>query len=403
MAGDKARRAFLNTAAQACYERALERLPATVPEPGGPPREEVAARLQESLGDVRELTGRHEDAVSAYDAALELVPESGIPRARILRKKGACLQIQIRPAESTETFGLALDSLGPPSPGRGADWWRERIDILLGGMMLVYFTGSPDELMVVLDRHREEIERHGSPIQRGAVRRILALAGLRRERYVASDATVEHARSSAEVIAESGVLQEIAFARFNLAFALMWRGRVAEADPIMRSALALGERIGDTTLQCRCTAYLALIGRKREDIDSARHFAERTLSLAEAGEQKEYLAAGHAHRAWVAVREKDWDEAEREGLESQRLWSALGGPYRILAWMPAWPLLGCAVEREDWDEARRWARFLLDPERQPMPAELTLALEAAAATGNPHHAADRFAVVSRIARPLGFL
>lgn len=404
MAGDKARRAFLNPAARAFYERALERLPAIVPDAGGLRREEIAARLEESLGDVCELAGRHEDAVSAYDSALGSTPaEDVIGRARLLRKRGVSLQVQLRPTDSAKAFGLALESLGSPAEDRDDDWWRERIDITLGWMMLVYFTGSPDELMVVLNRHREEIERHGSPIQRGAVRRILALAGLRREGYIASDDTVEHARSSAEAIEESGVLQEIGFARFNHAFALMWRGRLEEADPIMRSALALGERIGDLTLQCRCTAYLALIGRKRGKVESARRFADRTLSLAEAGELKEYLAAGHAHRAWAALREEDWSVAEREGRESDRLWEALGGPYRVLAWMPAWPLLGCAVARGDWDEARRWARFLLDPERQPMPADLTRAVEAAAATENRRQAADRFAAVSPIARPLGYL
>ncbi|HKY59913.1 MAG TPA: AAA family ATPase [Gemmatimonadota bacterium] len=404
MAGDKARRAFLNPAAQAFYERALERLPAFVPEAGGARREEIAARLQESLGDVRELTGRHEDAVAAYDAALESIPaEDAIGRARILRKKGVSLQIQLRPADSMSAFGVALESLGPPGVNREEDWWRERIDIALGWMMLVYFSGSPDDLMVVLNRHRDEIERHGSPLQRGAVRRIQALAGLRRERYIASDETVEHARRSAETIEESGVLQEIGFARFNHAFALMWRGRLAESDPIMRSALALGERIGDVTLQCRCTAYLTLIARKQGNVESARRFAERTLSLAEAGELKEYLAAGHAHRAWVALREEDRTVAEREGRESDRLWAALGGPYRLLAWMPAWPLLGCAVERGDWDEARHRARFLLDPERQPMPAELTRALEAAARASSDTEAAAAFGAVARIARPLGYL
>ena len=404
MAGDKARRTFLNPAAQAFYERALERLPAIDPDAGGPRREEIAARLEESLGDVCELAGRHEDAVSAYDAALGSTrAENVIGRARILRKKGASLQVQLRPADSMKAFALALEILGSPAVNRRDDWWRERIDITLGWMMLVYFTGSPDELMIVLNRHREEIERHGSPIQRGAVRRILALAGLRRERYIASDETVEHARSSVEAIEESGVLQEIGFARFNHAFALMWRGRLSESDLIMRSALALGERIGDVTLQCRCTAYLALIGRKQGNVESARQFAERTLSLAEVGELKEYMAAGHAHRAWVAFREGDWSVAEREGRESERLWGALGGPYRLLAWMPAWPLLGCAVARGDWDEARRQTRFLLDPERQPMPAELTGALEAAATAGDGAEAADRFTAVCRIARPHGFL
>lgn len=404
MAGDKARGAFLNSAARSYYERALERLPEAALDSDATGRQIIEARLRESLGDMHELAGRHDEAVAAYEAALSLVPAGDhVVRARLLRKKGASLQIQFRPAESAASFGLALETLGPPAPARSDDWWRERNEVALAWMMLMYFTGSPDDLMNLLTRHREEIELHGSPLQRGAVRRILALAGLRRERYVASDETVEHARSSAEAIEESDSLPEAGFARFNHAFTLMWRGRLVEAETVMRGALAIAERIGDLTLQCRCTAYHALIARKREDVQGVRHFAERTLTLAEAGELKEYLAAGHAHRAWVAIREEDWRTAEREGRESERLWSGMGGPYQLLAWMPAWPLLGCAIARQDWNEARRRARFLLDPERQPMPAELTVALERAAATSGDTDAAERFAEVAGMAAPHGYL
>lgn len=401
-AGDKARRSFLNPAARSFYLRALERLPAA--QPADEAGDERAARLQECLGDVCELAGRREEALTAYDAALASTRISDpIGRARILRKKGASLQIQFKTEESRGCFETALETLGLPRQEWERERWHERIEIALAWMMLVYFTGSTEELTAVLARHREEIELHGSHIQRGSVRRILALAGLRRERYIASDETVEHARSSLEVIEESASLPEIGFARFNYGFTLLWRGRLAEADRIMGSALAVAERLGDATLQCRCTAYLALIARKRQDTGDARSFADRTLILAEAGDLKEYMAAGHAHRAWAAAREQAWDEAEREGREAEQLWEALGGPYLLFAWMPAWPLLMSAVARADWAEAGRQVRILLAPERQPMPVELADALEAAASAEDGAEAEARFAEVQRLARPLGYL
>lgn len=400
MAGDKARRSFLNTAAIQYYERALERL-------SDLPDRAVGLRVRESLGDVYELAGRHDDAVATYRSAFEDVdPDDAVARARILRKTGACLQIQRRPDESMTTFGRALETLGDPAADEDPEWWRERIDIALGVMMLLYFTGSADELATTLERYREEIETRGSPLQRGAIRRISALVGLRRERYVASARTVAHARSSAEAIEESGVLQEIGFARFNHGFALLWAGHLDAAEPILRSALAVGERIGDVTLQSRCAAYLALLCRKRGEVEATLRHADRTLELALEGDMKEYLAAGRAHRAWVALREKDLDLAEREASEGLALWSQLGGPYLLLAWMPAWPLLGVAVARERWDEAALHGRFLLDPERQPMPMGLAHALAGAVAAvevGDEASARARFSTTLQLARQPGYL
>lgn len=303
-------------------------------------------------------------------------------------------------------FLEALEALGDTAPGASEAWWRERIDVALAMMMLLYFSASADELVAALDRHREEIEAHGTPTQRGAIRRIQALAGLRRERYLASSETVEHARRSAEAIEESGVLQEIGFARFNHGFALLWAGRLEAAEPLLRSALELGERIGDITLQSRCTAYLALLHRRRGDVEAVLRHAERTLELAAAGDMQEYRAAGLAHRAWVALRQGDPERAEREGSEGLDLWRRLGGPYLLLAWMPAWPLLGAAVAGGRWEDAAHHARFLLDPGRQPMPAGLASALEAAvqaAEKEDAERARAAFSAAVELARPPGYL
>jgi hypothetical protein len=53
---------------------------------------------------------------------------------------------------------------------------------------------------------------------------------------------------------------------------------------------------------------------------------------------------------------------------------------RVFAWMPLWPLLAVAAERGDGADAVEHARTIIDPTRQPMPAELeSLLAEAVAA------------------------
>ncbi|MGH7570335.1 MAG: ATP-binding protein [Gemmatimonadota bacterium] len=418
LAGEKSRRAFLNPVAIEYYERALERLAALdLPAGREPWRGATRARVREALGDLYELTGRHDEAIAGFQAALDDAgPANAVDRARILRKTGVSLQIQRRFPESLAAFQEALAVLdGNPPPDTEAAWRSERLDTVLGKLMLHYFMAAEAEIAGAIERYRDEFLAHGSPLQRGLLYRTLAVAGLQRERYVASAETVDNARAAWETIETTGVLHEIGHARFVYGFASMWAGRLDDAQRELSAALALAERIGDVTLQSRCVTYLALTHRKQGDVEAARRHALRALEISETGGMTEYLAAAHAHLAWAAGREGRWDEAEREGRLALELWEGIGGPYRLFLWMPVWPLLGVALARGRPNEAAGHARNLLDPGLQPMPEPLAAALDLAAGAaenrchsrsvgrGGDEEARDRFAEVGELARPLGYL
>ncbi|HWC06903.1 MAG TPA: AAA family ATPase [Gemmatimonadota bacterium] len=405
-AGEKATAAYSNEEAFAGLERALERLDGLSEE-----HEawviEARRRIRVCLGDLLERTGRHDEAVASYRAVLAGMTSPDPPaRARLLRRIGASLQVQRRFPESLAAFQEALDALeGIPPAGTEATWRAERLDTVLGKLMLHYFMAAQAEIWGTIDRYREEFLAHGSPLQRGRLYNVMAVAGLQRERYVASSETVENARRAWETIEPSGVLHEAGHARFVYGFASLWAGRLEDADRELSATLALAERIGDLTLESRCVTYLALTHRKRGDITAARRYARRALEVAEAGGMTEYLAAAHAHLAWSAGREGRWDETEREGRAALELWEQIGGPYRLFLWMPVWPLLEAALARGRLEEAERHARVLLDPERQPMPEKLQQALEAAttAAESGESDARDRFSRLAELARVTGHL
>ncbi|MGH7550828.1 MAG: ATP-binding protein [Gemmatimonadota bacterium] len=409
LAGDKSHRAFLNAAAIGYYERALERLGALdLPAEREPWRRAKRGRVRETLGDLYELTGRHEEAIVGFQAALEEAgPANAVDRARILRKTGASLQIQRRFPESLAAFQEALAALaGDPPPDTERAWLSERLDTVLAKLMLHYFMAAQAEIAGAIECYRDEFLAHGSSLQRGLLYRIMAVAGLQRERYVASAETVDNAKAAWETIETTGVLHEISHARFVYGFALMWAGRQDDAERELSAALALAERIGDVTLQSRCVTYLALTHRKRGDVEAARRHALRALEVSEAGGMTEYLAATHAHLAWAAGREGRWDEAEREGRIAVELWERIGGPYRLFLWMPIWPLLGVALARGRLDEAAGHARSLLDPDLQPMPETLRSALEKAIEKIDPgEETAVRapFPTVAELARKGGYL
>ncbi len=388
-AGEKARRAFLNDAAVAAFSRALERLDVDgEPDPAARARR---ARVRESMADVLELVGRHDEAAQEYGRALDdRPPDEPVARARLLRKAGGVLRVQRRRDDSLRAYDRAEAELGEPPAEKSEAWWQERTAVELGRVMLDYFLSDTDELAQRLSGSRPLIEAHGTPLQRGRLFATLALLGFRRERYAPSDETVAVARRAWEAVNESDDLAERVDIQFCYGFALLWAGRYAEAEGRLTEVLTLAERIGDTTTRARCVAYLALLERRRGRVDAAREWAERAMAVAAEGGMLEYTAAAHAHLAWCDLRDGDLDAAEDHARESRALWEKLGGPYRLLAWIPAWPALGVAVARGRRADALDLARFLLDPERQPMPegiaaelreGRLKAALERARATG----------------------
>lgn len=407
-AGERAAEAFSNDQAIESLHRARERLDGL---PAGVDLETWARglriRIAERLGDVFELVGRHEEGEASFQQGLAWVAD-GEPfvRARLLRKLAASRQLQRESEAAIEALEAALDAVGRDPAGDVPVWWRERVENELVRYGVLYFTGALGELEARFESTREEIERHATPLQRGRLYQYLAMVRFRKERYVLSEATVEISRAAYEAIEEGGNLSEVAYARFGYGFSLMWAGRLEEADAELAAAFALGERIGDVTVQTRCATYLALTARKRGDVRGARRWAERAIDLAAAGGMVEYTASGEAQTAWAAWREGDLAEAERRADRAYELWNQLGGPYLVLAWMPVWPLLGVAWRGGRLDDAIDRARFLLDPERQPMHADVEAPLEAAVAAfdrGDHELARTRLAEAVELARDPGYL
>ena len=65
------------------------------------------------------------------------------------------------------------------------------------------------------------------------------LLGFRRERYVLSQQTINHAQASLNAIEQNGTMSQIAFARFNLGMAYLWygwHGKLEDAEFHMKIA-----------------------------------------------------------------------------------------------------------------------------------------------------------------------
>lgn len=412
-AGEKSRRAHLNEEALEAFRHALARLEAVerkaaeAPSSGKEDRRELRARIHESMGDVLELVGRHDEAVETYALALEdRLPEECLARGRLLRKAGGSRQIQRRKEEALALFDRAVEALGCPPTTPEPEWDEERSAVELGRIMLQYFTSTPEVLAEQIERSRPVVEERGTPLQRAILFNSMALLGLRRERYVASDRTVDHARAGYEATRAVEARLEVGDVRFVYAFSLLWSGRLDEAEAHLREILAEADRVGYATVQARCVAYLALIGRKRGDVGAARSWAQRTLAVAAASGMAEYVAAAEAHLAWASLREGDRQGAADRARRAYEEGEKMGGAYHVLAWIVAWPLLAVCLDDGDLDQALELARRLLAPEVQPAPAPVREALAAAvvaAEAGNVGLARERLFEAAGLAREPGYL
>jgi class 3 adenylate cyclase/tetratricopeptide (TPR) repeat protein len=412
-AGEKSRRAHLNAEALEAFGGALARLDAIEAKgdgeslPGEEDRRDLRTRILESSGDVLELVGRHDEAVDTYERALaDRRVEERIARGRILRKAGGSRQVQRRREQALATFGRAVEALGDPPTTPDAEWDEERSAVELGKVMVLYFTSTAEVLAEQMERSRPIVESRGAPFQRALLLNARALLGLRRERYVPSAATVEHARAGYEIACQVETRLEVADIHFGYAFCLLWFGRLEEAERHLLEILAEVDRVGYATVQARCAAYLAVIGRKRGDVAAARRWAKRTLEVAATGGMPEYLAAAEANLAWAALRDGDREEAAARARRAFDEGKKMGGAYRVLAWITAWPLLGVSLVEGNLDEAIELARFLQAPESQPAPAPIGEALAAAVAAaeaGNSARARQRLDEAAALARDPGFL
>jgi tetratricopeptide (TPR) repeat protein len=372
-AGERARQVYAHAEAIEYFRRGLTLLD-EAPDSDAEWSTEITVALCESLGDVLVVTGEPTQAEEAFTRAESLVPKRDrVRRARLLRKQGQSLsRFEHRQDDSAAAYTAAEGALGQRPSGNA--WWEERCEIACAWLHLLYFIAPIDLLQERLDTYGPMIERHGTAWQRASALSVMSSASMRSERYAVDDETVEDVRAALAAAREAGNIGVAAAQQFALGFALLWAARLDEAETEITEALRESERIGAATLRTPCLTYLTHVYRKRGDVVEVRRLAELALEAARATNMEEYVAQAYANLAWVAWREGDDGRAEELARAAWSDWD--DHLRRVWAWMPVFPLLGLALRAGRDDEARQLAEVLVDPTRQPLPAEVEEALRA---------------------------
>jgi tetratricopeptide (TPR) repeat protein len=198
----------------------------------------------------------------------------------------------------------------------------------------------------------------------------------------------------------------VANAQFRLGFALLWLGRLDEAEALLRDSQAFAQRAGILNDQLLCLVYLSILSRKRLRVQEAKTLSLQSLDLAEQAEAPHYVVASRGTLAWVAWREGDVSRAENEGQIALQLWQELEVARYPLMWTTLWPLIGVALTRRELSRAIGYVDLLLDEKQQRLPELMTTALQAAITAwdeGQEDQARKHMDRAAAIASDLGYL
>ncbi|MGH7481471.1 MAG: hypothetical protein ACRELV_04905 [Longimicrobiales bacterium] len=346
-AADRAARDFANAEAIDFYRAALE----------GPAAETLPsldrALAYERFGSVLTLVGKLDDAIGAYERALDDVENGDLQgRARLHRRVGNAHRIARRVPEARESFAATTSLLDEISPDqRGAAWWSERLDLLLDRCWLHYFWGTFGEMRDALDECVPALDRYATDVQRTRYHARRALHMARTNHMVISDETVVVGRIAYELWRAIGDPTDAELAIFQLGLFHVLRGELEAARRYLNDSLAAAEVTGDVVLQSRCLIYLALAARFSGDTAAMERLHERALPVVAAAGLVEYEAMIEADRCWIAWQRGDNLEAKAHGDAALELCGRLPTRSHVAEASVRLPLIAMALEADDVDKA----------------------------------------------------
>ena len=412
-AGEIALRVYANAEAIAAFQHALTLLKAA--SSGcvlrGPVWKETAT-IYVALGDILAMTGRQQEARRVYQEGMASLPRQGgypgeanarvIWQARLLRKMAITWNLAsanpLRTFHVTaqETFQEAERTLAQAVDKTSIEWLQEWIALQID--LLLPLRGTVEEMTAIIEKAQEIVARYGTPEQRSQFFQAVVARDSQRDRYVVSEESLLYCRHALVEVQQTGNPSLIGFAHFVLGNRLLWTGQLEEAEAEMRAAIRIAEQIGNTRLLARCLMFLPFIFRRSGQVEAVREVIAQALALLEA--RNIPLISGH--RAWLAWRDGNLEEAESYGLASlvdrQRQERS-----NAFLWGGLWPLIGVALVREDLTKAIEYVQLLFDPSQQPPPEPLRMLLEAALQAGNNEEVRAFLQQAMPLAGDLGYL
>jgi len=366
-AGDHATDAFANDEAIASFRSALAivREPPVVsqhltgqPVAGQPvtsqpvtsqAADNAAADLLAKLASVLWRTGRRGAARDAFTEALRLASEEGtLRRAHLLIRLGRLEEADGRHEEAWDAWDAAEALLGENPGERDANTARMWLELMVDGRACQYtHQNQPERALAVLAAVRPVLEIVGLPATRYSFYLHLVMARVLRNGCQADQDDLADLRRGLAAAMHSEEEKDAGYATFFVGQFLWLLGDLAQAGEYLERALAMAERIGESTLLGRSLLGLALTALRRHDAEGVRALLPRVLAAADTMGHAHYLAGVRACQAWLAWQDGRRDDVLSLAGEFGALMGPTQDPWAYYGLVHLWPLVAAYLDVGD--------------------------------------------------------
>ena len=410
-AGDHATDAFANDEAIASYRAGL----AIVREPavaGQPEAASTAADLLAKMANVLWRTGRRGETREAFTEALGYTEAPGLAggdgrlrRAHLLIRLGRLEETDGRHEAAWAAWDAAEPLLGENPGEQDAATAREWLELMVDGRACQYVTQhEPERALATLAAVRPVLETVGLPATKYSFYLHLVMARVVQNGNRVDEADLADMRRGLAVAAESEE-KDAAYATFFLGQLLWLRGDLAEAGEYLERALAMAERIGESSLLGKSLLALTLTALRHHDVEGVRARLPRLLAVADAMAGADCLAGAKSCQAWLAWQDGRRDDVIKLSAELAALMTSPEYPWSHHGLVHPWPLVAAHLDAGDVATAIAVVREL-PRYAPPLPASLQQAIAAALTAWDPAQpgpARDHLTAALTQARTLRYL
>ncbi|WP_368669583.1 protein kinase [Roseibium sp. RKSG952] len=358
----------LSRSALAQMEKARE----TLPEHGQAWVQDIIS-VNETLGALYTLKRHHELAREALQAALDHDPADPVTKARLYKLQAKALEAEHHHEAALAAYDVAEKVL--KSCDLSLDGWQdEYIDIKIGRVWTHYWAANAQDVDQEFAETRSLVENSGAPGHRYKFYLSLIFRNLRRDRYRIDDENIGLGRSLVEAAVELGRETEIATARFELGFLLLFAGKLEEAKQELLKALELTRRTGDTSGEIRTLCYFVILLRRLGDVSQTETEARVLLDAAKEARMMDYVGVAHAALGWVMLRREESVSASAQSRQAVEIWSSLPFDY-AMKWTAELTEFKIAVLSGDVGKLKDCSQVLCHPKQLWLPDEIDGALK----------------------------
>jgi predicted ATPase/DNA-binding CsgD family transcriptional regulator len=365
----------------------------------------VNVQVQEGLGDALQVMGDYQQARQVFQQAQQLLPDVAfVLQARLLRKQALTFDAEKRLEQALQVLAETEETL-KRSTSRDQAWWKEWIETQLRILSAYFFL---EQLQLMIDRKdsiREAVERYGTAAQRFDFYVTMNALLISFPRYRSVDGALEYAQLGLKAAYEAGGPLHITLAHIRAGITYLVGEEWAASEQELIAGLNFANEVGNILTQAICLMFLAYVCRRRGQVEQTQHWAQQAVSVTDNAGIDVFGASAKASLAWVAWRTRDVEQAFALAHDALNTWQRVAPKYPA-QWQALWITLGFAVERDQLQDAVKYARQLLDKAQLHPRQEAAVHLQAALGfweMGDTPQCCQAFAAATAAAVQFGYL